>query len=124
MRITFIYDFYNFYNRFLKNEKRDKFASKDKTPNLFEKKEDQEEEPSSTFSMTQMLGLCSGKFEDSNTISGTSPNKSQDHNHTELEFNDDNENNSFSNFTFPKSFNVGGADNGSKNKGLYDATLF
>jgi len=107
----------------LKNEKRDKFATKDKTPKLFEKKESEGGESSSTFSMTQMLGLCSGKFDDSNTsisTTGASPKKTQERDHqSELEYNDDNANNSFSNFTFPQSFNVGDVVNESEAKGSY-----
>ena len=63
-----------------------------------------------TFSMTQMLGLCSGKFDDSNnsttnSAAGASSSAKVDASgdtgdQSSLNFHDDNANTSFANFTF------------------------
>lgn len=56
--------------------------------------------------MTQMLGLCSGKFDDSNSIPLTmSSSKGSDNrqHQSSLDFQDENANNSFSHFTFRQS---------------------
>ena len=89
--------------------------NKEETIKLFEEKKSEnsvagEDAIPSTFSMTQMLGLCSGKFDDSNAFTLTSSVAKTDssgdggvgdRDQSSLNFEDDNA--SFANFTFNQS---------------------
>ena len=89
-----------------KSEKKDKSSTKDNVPKLFEDKNN--DLPSNSISMTQMLGLCSGKFDDSSSsmsamMTSQKGAVSSSGDQSVLDFHDDNANNSFTNFTFKQS---------------------
>lgn len=101
--------------------------NKAETAKLFEEKKSENTAGGSegdsipnTFSMTQMLGLCSGKFDDSNPSTlNSSANKTNNNDgddnkvgeadSSSLNFHDDNANASFANFTLNQSASAGGS---------------